>query len=197
MNEMMNYEENRPAFDMRTGYRGVVSLDNVRITHKNFKGIGTPFNHDGDRNFSIVIPTKEAADALVADGWNVKVKPPREEGDEPFIFLPVKVKFSQYGPNIYKTSGNNTIKLSEETVGILDDADIVNARIDIRPYVWNVSGNTGKTAYLQAMQVFQLLDRFAAEFEAEKIAKATVGIDAYGNPHSLIDGRDVEWSDVE
>ena len=69
--------------------RGIVQMDDVRITFKNFSGKGDKFNREGDRNFAIVIEDPNTADALIAEGWNVRVKPPREEGDDPFMYLPV------------------------------------------------------------------------------------------------------------
>ena len=108
---------------------GYLQIDDARITFRNFEGRGDTYNRAGDRNFSLIIPNQEIADALMNDknefgvGWNVKIKAPREEGDEPFIYLPVKVKFNDRGPAVYLKSGRNQIKLTEETVAMLDDID--------------------------------------------------------------------------
>ena len=50
---------------------------------------------------------------------------------------------------------------------MLDDIDIINVNLDIRPYDWEVNGKTGRTAYLQAIEVFQEIDRFAARYAEE------------------------------
>ena len=101
-------------------------------------------------------------------GWNVKIKAPREEGDEPFIYLPIKVKFNDRGPKIYLKSGHNTVPLTEETVGMLDDIDIVSVDLDIRPYDDEMHGRPFRSAYLQGLWVTQEVDRFAARFAEEE-----------------------------
>ena len=151
--------------------RGILQIDDARIIYRNFKGEGGKFNREGDRNFAVIIPNQEIADALIAEGWNVKIKPPREEGDEPFMFLPVKVKFNDRGPRVYlqnSLGGRNRITLDEDTVGILDNVDITNVDLDIRPYDWDVQGKTGRTAYLQSICVTQEVDRFLDRYAEQE-----------------------------
>lgn len=143
--------------------RGILQIDDARLIFKNFSGAPSKFNREGDRNFAVIIDDQDIADALVEEGWNVKIKPPREEGDDPFMYLTVKVKFNDIGPNVYLKSGRKQVELTEDTVGCLDDIDILNVELDIRPYNWEVNGKTGRTAYLQAIRVTQRIDRFAAE----------------------------------
>lgn len=148
--------------------RGILQIDDARIIYRNFRGEGSKFNREGDRNFAVVIPNQEIADALIEEGWNVKIKAPREEGDQPFMFLPVKIKFNERGPVVYLQSGSNMIKLDEESVGMIDDIDILTVDMDVRPFDWEVNGNTGRTAYLQSIKVTQEIDRFAARFAEEE-----------------------------
>jgi hypothetical protein len=144
--------------------KDILQINDARIIHRNFEGRGTMYNREGDRNFSVVIPSQEMADKLIELGWNVKIKDPREDGDEPFIFLPVKVSFNGYGPAVYLQSGNRRIELDEETVKCLDDVDVISADMDIRPYDWGpINGKYGRSAYLQSIRVHQRIDRFAAE----------------------------------
>lgn len=148
--------------------KGIVQIDDARIIYRNFSGAPSQFNREGDRNFAVVIPDQEIADALIEQGWNVKIKPPREDQETPFMFLSVKVKFNDRGPNVYLKTGHALNKLTEETVGMLDDVDIVSVDLDIRPYDWEINGKTGRTAYLHSMQVTQQIDRFAAQFADEE-----------------------------
>lgn len=144
--------------------KGILQIDDARIVYRNFKGEGSKFNRAGDRNFSVVIENEEIADELVKEGWNVKVKPPRDNEDTPFITLPVKIKFNDRGPIVYLRSGDNMVKLDEESIDCIDDMDIISVDMDIRPYDWEVNGKTGRTAYLQSICVTQEIDRFAARY---------------------------------
>ena len=151
--------------------RDILQIDDARLVFKNFSGAPSLYNKEGERNFALVIPNQEIADALMAntnengDGWNVKVRPPREEGDDPFIYLPVKVNFTEYGPNVYLKSGEKMIELDEDSVGMLDSIDIQSVDLDIRPYDWvRPTGEHGRTAYLQSIHVIQKIDRFAARY---------------------------------
>lgn len=147
--------------------RGILQINEARIIFKNFSGVGSKFNREGDRNFAVVIPEREMIDRLLEEGWNVKVRPPRDEEDDEFAYLPVKIKFNDLGPNVYLITGNKQNRLDEESIGILDDVNIMNVDLDLRPYDWEVNGKTGRTAYLQGLEVTQELDRFAARYNED------------------------------
>lgn len=144
--------------------KGIMQIDNARIIFKNFEGRGDKFNREGDRNFSLLIEDPDTADAMVEKGWNVKIKEGRDEDEGPFMRLPVKVKFTEYGPKVYLNSAGNVTELDEESIACLDNIDIESVDMDIRPYDWDVNGKTGRTAYLQSMNVVQRIDRFAARY---------------------------------
>ena len=148
---------------MRITYapRDILQIDDARIIYRTFAGRGDKYNREGDRNFAVLIPDEEIADELTRRGWNVKVKPPREEGDTPFMYRPVKVKFNDRGPSVYLRTGRVQNRLEEEDIGRLDRIDIIGVDLDIRPYDWEVNGKTGRTAYLQSICVTQDVDRFA------------------------------------
>lgn len=145
--------------------RGIVQIDDARIIFRNFSGEPSKFNRDGDRNFAVVIEDQDIADAFVKEGWNVRVKPPRDEDDEPFMYLPVKVKFNDRGPSVYLKTGDALNRLDEESIDCLDNIDILGVDLDIRPFDWEVNGKTGRTAYLQSIHVTQQVDRFAARYQ--------------------------------
>lgn len=170
------------------GPKGTLQIDDARIIFRNFRGEGSKFNKEGDRNFALLIAggelddgknvmdvsAGEMGDALINDcnrygvGWNVKIKAPREEGDSPFIYLPIKVKFNERGPAIYLQSGRNRVKLTEDTVDMLDDIDILSVDMDIRPYDDEINGKPFRAAYLQSILVVQEIDRFSARFAEEE-----------------------------
>lgn len=158
-----------------TGYNNdirLLQIDNARIIWKNFSGVGSKYNREGDRNFALVIDDQDICDALVNDkndlgaSWNVKIKPPRDEDDDPFMTLAVKVKFNGRGPNVYLESNGKTIKLDEDSIRCLDEIDIKNIDLDIRAYDDQVNGKPFRSAYLQSMHVVQntTTDRFADRY---------------------------------
>lgn len=144
--------------------RGILQIDDARIVYRNFAGVGSKYNREGDRNFAVVINDEALVEALVQEGWNVKIKPPREDGDDPFMYLPVKIKFNDRGPNVYLVTNGRQNRLDEESIAVLDNVDIARVDLDIRPYNWEVNGKEGRTAYLQSIRVTQnISDRFAEE----------------------------------
>ena len=146
--------------------KGILQIDDARIIYRNFEGRGSKYNREGDRNFAVVIDSQEVADALAREGWNVKVKPPRDEDEEPFVYLPVKVKFNERGPAVYLQTGKTLNKLDEESVRCLDKVRVASADLDVRPYDWEVNGKVGRTAYLQSIKVIQdVVDRFAEDYD--------------------------------
>lgn len=145
---------------------GNLQIDDAKITYRNFAGAPSAFNREGDRGFSLIIDDQEIADALIEAGWNVKIKPPRDDQDEPFMHLPVKVKFNGRGPNVYLRSGDSPLrKIDEDMVGLLDEIYILSVDLDIRPYDWTTpGGKSGRSAYLQSICVEQEVDRFAERY---------------------------------
>ena len=144
--------------------KSILQIDDAKIIFRNFEGRGDKFNRDGDRNFSLLIEDPDTADAMIKEGWNVRIKEGRDPEEGPFMRLPIKVKFTDYGPNVYLVSGGRRVELDEESISCLDNIDIESVDMDIRPYDWEVNGRTGRTAYLQSMQVVQRIDRFAARY---------------------------------
>lgn len=149
--------------------RGILQIDDARIIYRNFAGAPSKFNREGDRNFAVIIEDEETCEKLINDvneygvGWNVKVKPPRDEDDSPFMTLMVKIRFNDRGPNVYLKTGDNMVKLDEESIECLDHVDILSVDLDIRPYDDEINGKPFRAAYLQSMCVTQdITDRFAA-----------------------------------
>lgn len=151
--------------------KDMITIDNAQIRQRNFTGRGGTYNREGDRNFLLMLDNQDLANDLIKDGWNVKIKEPYEEGDEPSCFMNVKVKFNKDNPGldpvIWLRTGKNMNRLSEETVNMLDDIEIESVDLDIRPYNWDVNGKQGVSAYLNSICVTQRLDRHMLRYAAE------------------------------
>lgn len=151
---------------------GHLQIDDAEITFRNFAGVEKEFNKEGDRNFSLVIRDPDLADRLAEYGWNVRIRPPRNDGDAPFIHLPVKVVFNSPYPLTIKLvrEGMRPLELDEDSVKCLDHMDIERIDMDIRPHDWVISEGKpsekrGRSAKLQTMYVVQRPNRFAERYE--------------------------------
>jgi hypothetical protein len=133
-----------------------VLLEGVRIIFRNFSGKEGQYNREGDRNFGVIIPDAATAEAMLADGWNVKYLKPREDDEEgeETPWLQVSVNFDKgRPPKIMMVTSRGRTALDAQSVEMLDWADITNVDLIVRPYTWEVSGRTGIKAYLQSMYV--------------------------------------------
>lgn len=133
-----------------------IRLTNVTIgrgSYRNFSGTKTEFNKSGERRFSVFLPEDVAAE-MEELGWYIKHKPPYRDDAEPLHQLDIAVAFGQYPPTITLIShdGTRTI-LTKDTVGLLDNTDIAQADIIIRPYNWEVNGKSGTKAYLKEAEI--------------------------------------------
>lgn len=134
-----------------------LNIENARIGYKNFSGKEGKYNAAGNRTFSVFIDDSDAAQQLMADGWNLKVRNKKdvEVGEEPKYHIPVSVKYGSdyYKPRIFQISSAGKVLLTEDTVGLLDYSIFENVDLSLRPYEWEVNGTSGIKAYVDEMYV--------------------------------------------
>lgn len=150
--------------------KGRLEINEARIIHRNFAGRKNEYNPDGKRKFSVIIPNEDIAEQLQDDGWNVKVRVPKEEGDDPLRYLDVKVNPNRRGPRVYidNNDGHKATLLTTDLIDQLDELDIAYVDLDINPYEWEMRGQTGKSAYLSSIYVYLNTDRFARRMAEEE-----------------------------
>ena len=139
-----------------------ITIENARLIFRDFSGERNRLSND--RTFGVVLDPEDA-ERLSADGWNVRRLDPREEGDEPLFFLPVKVIFGKVPPTIVLLSGRAKKRtLNEATVSILDYVQIEKADLVIRPYNYDFAGHSGTKAYLNTLYVTKSEDSLEEKY---------------------------------
>lgn len=131
-----------------------VLMEGVRIIFRNFSGKEGQYNREGDRNFAVLLDDR-VANAMADDNWNVKWLRPRDEDEEenPQAYLPVSVNFKGRPPRVVLITSRGRTNLDENSVEMLDWADIINVDLIVRPYEWTVNEKSGIKAYLQSIYV--------------------------------------------
>ena len=143
---------------------GNISIENARILFRNFAGKESKFNAKGKRNFCLLLDS-DVAEELKDIGWNVKYLNPRDPEDPPQAYIQVAVAFDNFPPNIWMITGNKKTKLDEDSVSVLDYAEIENIDIIIRPYTWEVNGKGGIKAYVKNMYVTIVENEFEKKYQ--------------------------------
>lgn len=143
----------------------ILTLRDTQLLYRNFAGVEGKFNKAGNRNVTVTIDDPALVEDLIADGWNVRTQEPREEGDEPRYLMKVKVNFdSSRPPRVIMIVGKRRVTLDENSVAILDTADVVKADMTVVPYVWEIGDKAGTAAYLKTMYVTIEEDPLDAEY---------------------------------
>lgn len=143
---------------------GNISIENARILFRNFAGKESKFNAKGKRNFCLLLDS-DVAEELKDVGWNVKYLNPRDPEDPPQAYIQVAVAFDNFPPNIWMITGNKKTKLDEDTVSVLDYAEIENIDIIVRPYTWEVNDKGGIKAYVKNMYVTIVENEFEKKYQ--------------------------------
>ena len=144
-----------------------VTIEGAQILFRNFEGKEGQYNRKGDRNFACILPTEELAEEMLHDGWNVKYLKAREEGDAEVPYIQITVNFQNKPPRIVMIAGGVRTNLTEDTVEVLDWADIANVDLIFNAYEWEVNGKSGIKAYLKTMFVTVEEDDLERKYSSE------------------------------
>ncbi len=136
-----------------------VKMEDVTIVLRNFEGRPSQFNKLGTRNFGVLLDP-EVAEAMMADGWNIKHFKPREEDlvEDPNLvpqaWLPVEAAYDKgRPPRVIMLTETDRKNLNEHTVELLDGVDIKTVDLIVNPSFWELNGRSGVKAYLQTMYI--------------------------------------------
>lgn len=143
-------------------------VEDAQLIFRNFSGKEGQYNRAGDRNFAVILDTKTAS-IMEKDGWNVKYLEPREEGDPPTPYISVTVSFKNRPPRVVMITSSGRTNLNEDSISVLDWADVQTADLIARAYEWEVNGKTGIKAYLQSLFITIEEDELERKYGANSV----------------------------
>lgn len=194
-----------------TGEPGELVIENAQILggqFKNFAGEERKFNAAGDRSFHVRLQP-ELAERLIADGWNVKFKEPRNDEEEGFYHVKVAVGFkSKRPPLLVLISSKGRVDLGQHEAELLDWVDMEYVDLIINPYRWKIeaTGKSGTKAYLKSIFVKIREDYLDQKYAEVPYANATaeqltasnaLEIEGEITDDDILDGEVVSDSDEE
>lgn len=151
------------------------------MIYLNFRGLPTKYNEEGGkRTFNVVIDDMSMVEQLIEDGWNVKVRPPKDENSDPLYHLPVEVRYqtnktkdggatndtlkNTIPPRVWLITSHGRTLLDEFTVGQLDYSDIVKCDLIVKGRDWDDHGTNRVKAYCWSLYATIEEDVFAAKY---------------------------------
>ena len=157
-----------------------IVIENAQIRFRNFSGKEGKFNPAGRRNFCVFVE-RDLGLTLENDGWNVRWLEPRDDGDDKQGYLQVAVSYDNIPPKIVLVTSHGKTILDDDSVNILDWAEIANVDLIIRPYNWDVNGKTGVKAYAKSMYISLVEDDFEGKYYDVPDSAANTQKDYDGN----------------
>jgi len=140
-----------------------IAIEGARIGFRNFSGKEGKYNVAGKRNFCVFLEA-DLAETLMEDGWNVRWLEPRDEDADRQAYLQVAVSYENIPPKILMITSHGKTVLDDESIGLLDWAEITEVDLIIRPYNWEVNGKQGVKAYVKSMYVTIAEDEFERKY---------------------------------
>ena len=151
-----------------------ITIYNAKLMYRNFSGKETEFNPKGSRNFCIFLED-DIAKKIEKEGWNVRWLESKNNNEAPQGMLSVKVGFGNYPPLLVVISDGRQTKLNEETVNMLDWAEIESCDVTLNPYNYVISGRSGVKAYLKSLYATLVVDELAKKYNYHEGAEAAIG----------------------
>lgn len=140
-----------------------INIENAKLVFRNFAGKAGQYNPEGNRNFCVLLETK-IAEELISNGWNIKWLLPRDPEESKQAYFQVKVTYNKFPPHIILVTNKGKTLLTEDSISLLDWAEIDNADLIVNPYNWEVNGKKGVKAYLKSLYITLKAEDFEGKY---------------------------------
>lgn len=157
------FDETKGESTMEKVTRNIV-IEGAQLIFPNFSGKAGKYNKEGDRSFGVILPEYIDIPRLEQEGWNVRWLKPRDEYEEPTPYMQVAVSFKGKPPKIVMIQGGRKVPLDEDSVRLLDFAELETVDLVIRPYNWTAQGREGVKGYLKTLYATIMEDEFAEKY---------------------------------
>ena len=137
----------------------VLTFENAKIFRpfSNFAGKPDKFHPQGGYRQFCLLLDDETGEKLQKEHWNVRQLMPRDDGDTPTPYISVRINFHQFNgelsPKVIQITSGGRTRLTEETIGKLDWAEIENVDLSINSRNWEYGKRSGVNGYLRSMYV--------------------------------------------
>lgn len=144
-------------------------IDNAKLKFHNFAGAQTEFNVKGNRNIDVILPDSNMAVEMSRKGWNVKIRQPRGNEEEPYYTLNIKINMdSKWPPKIFQVNRKRQIQYDAEMLNGLDDMNITDIGLVINGSAWeNERFGKGIKAYLDQMYFRLAPNVFGSKYDVD------------------------------
>lgn len=139
-------------------------VEDGRIIFRNFAGKESQYNRKGVRTFAVILP-EDVAQEMLADGWNVKWPKPGLDGEVGDPFVRVEVRYDIRPPRVVLLTETTRTQLDEDSVELLDWANIKYVDLIARGSFWSNNGKSGLKAYLQSLFITIEEDALEKKYE--------------------------------
>lgn len=147
-----------------------LTIRNAKLMFLNFTGNKSTYNPLGARQFSVKLDI-DLGEQLKKDGWNVKPLYARDEvggrtKDIEAYHLPCAVRYDKFPPKIYLITNDKQTLLDENSLSLIDTADIKNVDLILNPSTYDNKRlqGTGVKAYVKSMYVTINEDELMKEY---------------------------------
>ena len=130
------------------------TVEDADVKFRDFSGKVDKYNQEGHRSFTVALP-EDVAEQMAADGWHIRWLKPQQEGDPPGPpVINVRLRYDIRPPRVVLLTSTTRTQLNEDSIDMLDWADIKTLDFKARGFNWEgPGGKSGIKAYCQSLFV--------------------------------------------